>query len=182
VRARAEPHTVTAMDAVDVRERVQWLYRRHRDEVYRLALRYGRGDPTWAEDVTQDVFVALCRNVHRLGELDDLGGWFYRVTHNHCFSKLRRGAAKEAIRRLLGQRSEVDDSRRAEHRAGLLHVLAIVDGLEPRQRLAFCMYYLDGREQAEIGEILGCSKGYVCKLIQRARASLEAAGWEVGDG
>lgn len=182
MRSRAEPHMVTAVDAVDVRERVQWLYRRHRDEVYRLALRYGRGDATWAEDVTQDVFVSLCRNVHRLGDFDDLGGWFYRVTHNLCLSKLRRGAAKETIRRLLGQRSEVDDSRRAEHRAGLRHVLTIVDSLEPRQRLAFCMYYLDGREQAEIGEILGCSKGYVCKLIQRARASLEAAGWEVGDG
>lgn len=183
MRSRAaEPHTVTAMDAVDVRERVQWLYRRHRDEVYRLALRYGRGDPTWAEDVTQDVFVSLCRNVHRLGDFDDLGGWFYRVTHNLCLSRLRRGATKETIRRWLGQRSDVDDSRRAEHRAGLSSVLAIVDRLEPRQRLAFCMYYLDGREQAEIGEILGCTKGYVCKLIQRARASLEAAGWEVGDG
>jgi RNA polymerase sigma-70 factor (ECF subfamily) len=182
MRSRAEPHAGAVVDAVDVRERVQWLYRRHRDEVYRLALRYGRGDPTWAEDVTQDVFVALCRNVHRLGEWDDLGRWFYRVTHNHCLSRLRRTAAKEAIRRLIGQRSEVDDSRRAEHRAGLRRVLEVVDGLEPRQRLAFCMYYLDGREQAEIGDILGCSKGYVCKLIQRARASLEAAGWEVGDG
>jgi RNA polymerase sigma-70 factor (ECF subfamily) len=43
------------------------------------------------------------------------------------------------------------------------------------------MYYIDGLEQAEIGEILGFSKSYVCKLIKRARASVEAAGWEVGD-
>ena len=40
--------------------RVATLYRQHRDQVYRLALRYGRGDRQWAEDVTQDVFVSLC--------------------------------------------------------------------------------------------------------------------------
>jgi RNA polymerase sigma-70 factor, ECF subfamily len=182
MRARVAAPPVAAVEEFDVRERVQWLYRRHRDDVYRLALRYGRGDPAWAEDVTQDVFVSLCRNVNKLGDWDDLGRWFYRVTHNVCLSRLRRASTKEAIRRLVGQRGDVDDTRRAEHRAGLRRVLEIVDRLEPRQRLAFCMYYLDGLEQTEIGDILGCSKGNVCKLIQRARASIEAAGWEVGDG
>ena len=43
------------------------------------------------------------------------------------------------------------------------------------------MYYLDDMEQLEIGEILGLSKSYVCKLIKRARASLRAGGWEMTD-
>jgi RNA polymerase sigma-70 factor (ECF subfamily) len=180
VKIRVDPQAAE-VDEVDVRARVQWLYRRHRDEVYRLALRYGRGDPTWAEDVTQDVFVSLCRNVHRLEDWGDLGRWFYRVTHNCCLSRMRRAATRETIRWLLGRGAVVDDERRAVHRQGLRRVLEVVDGLEPRQRIAFCMYYLDGLEQAEIGEMLGFSKSYVCKLIKRARASVEAAGWEVGD-
>jgi RNA polymerase sigma-70 factor (ECF subfamily) len=178
VRAEAQD---AAVDEVDVRARVQWLYRRHRDEVYRLALRYGRGDPAWAEDVTQDVFVSLCRNVHKLEDWGDLGRWFYRVTHNCCLSRLRRSSTWDAFRSLLGRAVEVDDERRAVHRVGLRRVLEVVDRLEPRQRLAFCMYHLDGLEQAEIGDILGVSKSYVCKLIQRARAAIEAEGWEVGD-
>jgi RNA polymerase sigma-70 factor (ECF subfamily) len=180
MKVRAEQQAAT-VDEVDVRARVQWLYRRHRDDVYRLALRYGRGDPAWAEDVTQDVFVSLCRNVHRLEDWGDLARWFYRVTHNCCLSRMRRASTREAVQRLLGSRPGVDDERRAVHRQGLRRVFEVVDGLEPRQRMAFCMYYLDGLEQAEIGAILGFSKSYVCKLIKRARASVEAAGWEMGD-
>lgn len=181
MKARAESQAA-AVDEVDVRARVQWLYRRHRDEVYRLALRYGRGDPAWAEDITQDVFVSLCRNVHRLEDWGDLGRWFYRVTHNCCLTRMRRSLTREALRALLGRQPDVDDERRAVHREGLRRVLEVVDRLEPRQRMAFCMYYIDGLEQQEIGDILGFSKSYVCKLIKRAKAAVEAEGWEVDGG
>ena len=169
-------------EAVDTRARVRMLYSGHRNEVYRLALRYGRGDPAWAEDVVQDVFVTLCRKIEQLDDEEDLGGWFYRVTHNRCLSRLRRQAVAEspAVRWLLGRRSVSNDDRRAEHRAGLQEVFRFVDALEPKQRLAFCMYHLDGMEQAEIGDVLGVSKSYVCKLIKKATSAIEA--WEERDG
>jgi RNA polymerase sigma-70 factor, ECF subfamily len=154
--------------------RVDVLYRRHRDEVYRLALRYG--DPGWAEDVTQDVFVTLCHTIERLDEHGDLRGWFYRVTHNRCLSRLRRRSVREnpAVCWLLGSQRQApeDPEREAVHRQGVRRVLALVDALPVKQRLAFCMYHLDGKEQAEIGAILGYSKSYVCKLIKRAERSL----------
>lgn len=184
MKSQTEPFVgkAAAGDEVDVRARVQFLYRRHRDEVYRLALRYGHGNPAFAEDVTQDVFVSLCKSIATLEDWNDLGRWFYRVTHNRCLSRLRTSAVREAraVRWLLG-RSEVDDGTRAEHRTGLRQVFALVDTLPPKQRVAFCMYYVDGLEQAEIGKILGFSKSYVCKLIKRGRASLAAAGWELDD-
>lgn len=166
----------------DTRTRVRTLYRRHRDEVYRLALRYGRGDPAWAEDVAQDVFVTLCRKIGGLDDDSDLGGWFYRVTHNRCLSRLRRQAVAEspAVRWLLGSRRATNEGERAEHRTGLREVFDLVDTLEPKQRLAFCMYHLDGMEQAEIGDVLGFSKSYVCKLIKRATATI-AKKWEESD-
>lgn len=162
-------------EEVDTRTRVRSLYRTHRDDVYRLALRYGQGDPAWAEDIVQDVFVTLCRKIDTLDDETDLGGWFYRVTHNRCLSGLRRRAVAQspAVRWLLGRRSVSHDDRRVEHRTGLHEVFAFVDTLQPKQRLAFCMYHLDGMEQAEIGEVLGISKSYVCKLIKRATAVLE---------
>ena len=183
MKARAETPTAP-LDAVDTQARVQWLYRRHRDEVYRLALRYGRGDPHWAEDVTQDVFVTLCAHIDRLDDWADLGRWFYRVTHNRCLSRMRRAALKDvlSLRWLRGRARDVDDTLQAEHRVGLKRVLEVVDALEPKQRMAFCMYYLDGLEQQEIGDMLGYSKSYVCKLIKRARGTIADAGWELDHG
>ncbi len=165
--------------------RVASLYRQHRDQVYRLALRYGRGDRTWAEDVTQDVFVSLCKVIDRLEDDDALKGWFYRVATNRCLSRLRREAVANApaVRWLLGRSAQVPDDPEAQatERRDLRRVDAVLASLPPKQRIAFCMYRLDGKEQAEIGEILGFSKSYVCKLIKRAEAKIRNAGWEVGD-
>lgn len=172
-----------SLPACNTAERVAALYRQHRDRVYRIALRYARGDGAWAEDVTQDVFVSLCRTVHRLEDDDDadLNGWFYRVTQNACLSRLRRTAMMNApgVRWLLGrrQREPEDLEETAARREGVRRVLGALDTLSPKQRVAFCMYHLDGREQAEIGEILGFSKSYVCKLVKRAEERLREDGW-----
>ena len=165
--------------------RVAGLYRQHRDQVYRLALRYGRGDRQWAEDVTQDVFVSLCKTIHQLEDDESLKGWFYRVATNRCLSRLRREAVANApaVRWLLGRAAQVPDDPEAQttERRDLRRVDQMLAALPPKQRIAFCMYRLDGKEQQEIGDILGFSKSYVCKLIKRAEASIRAAGWEVGD-
>lgn len=165
--------------------RVASLYRQHRDQVYRLALRYGRGDRTWAEDITQDVFVSLCKVVDRLDDDEALKGWFYRVATNRCLSRLRREtvANAPAVRWLLGRsaRSPADPEALTTERRDLQRVDAVLEALPPKQRIAFCMYRLDGKEQQEIGDILGYSKSYVCKLIKRAESKIRAAGWEVGD-
>jgi RNA polymerase sigma-70 factor, ECF subfamily len=166
----------------DVAARIDLLYRRHRDDIYRLALRYG--EPSWAEDVTQDVFVTLCHTISRLDERDDLAGWFYRVTHNRCLSRLRRRAVRDspAVRWLLGVRSHAseDPEQSAVHRQGVRQVFAVLDELPVKQRLAFCMYHLDGKEQVEIGAILGFSKSYVCRLIKRTERTMLAR--EKGSG
>jgi RNA polymerase sigma-70 factor, ECF subfamily len=167
----------------DVAARIELLYRQHRDDVYRLALRYG--DSSWAEDVTQDVFVTLCHTINRLDERDDLAGWFYRVTHNRCLSRLRRRAVRDnpAVRWFLGDRGRApeDPEQSAVHRQGVRQVLAVLDELPVKQRLAFCMYHLDGKEQTEIGTILGFSKSYVCRLIKRAERTVLAREEAVGD-
>jgi RNA polymerase sigma-70 factor, ECF subfamily len=162
---------------------VEALYRRHHRLVFRVALRYGGGNTAWAEDITQDVFLDLWKAIPTLIDLDDMEGWLYRATTNRCFNRLRRERflALAPVRWLLGeQRPEPrppdalaiahDDLRRA---------MAALDALPLKERMAFSMYYLDEKEQEEIGRVLGHSKGYVCKLIQRAIARLREAGWEV---
>lgn len=163
--------------------RVDALYRRHHVLVYRLALRYGRGNAAWAEDVTQEVFLCLLGVLERLDEREGLEPWLYRVTTNRCLNRLRRERVREAapVRWLLGAKTKdpVDPERLAAAREGLDQAWGALDALSPKERVAFCMYHLDGKLLTEIGELIGHSKGYVCKLIKRAETHVRAAGWEV---
>lgn len=167
-------------------EPIEVLYQRHHGAVFRLALRYGKGDQAWAEDVTQDVFIDLMRALPGLSGLDDLGGWLYRATTNRCFKRLRRERFLNLapVRWLLEHRAAEPSLPDAivMARDDLQRAFDALSALPPKERMVFSMYYLDDKGQEEIGRILGHSKGYVSKLLQRSVAQLREAGWDVADG
>lgn len=164
---------------------VEALYRKHHAFVFGLALRYGRGRKAWAEDVLQDVFVDLLRALPSLHDTDALEGWLYRATTHRCFKRLRRERflALPPVRWLLGAPHEepVHPEAAAVARHDLRRAFEVVSALPPKERIAFCMFHVDGKSQDEIGEVLGHKKSYVCKLIQRTTDRLRELGWEVPD-
>jgi RNA polymerase sigma-70 factor (ECF subfamily) len=150
-------------------EKVERLYVRHRDQVFRQALRYG--DRAFAEDVTHDVFLRLVTAIDRLEDEDDLGGWFHRVTQNRCLTKLKRDRFHAQLNNVLSffqtpvsRTPEADVVAKDE----IEKTLAAVRSLPPKERLAFSMLHLDGKSQNEIALSMGHTKGYVSKVLKRA--------------
>ncbi len=162
-------------------ERVERLFARHHRDVYRWALRYTAGDGALAEDVVQEVFIALLGHVDRLADDDDLARWLYRVTANRCLSILRRRQVRQAFLRALRlappPRTELEP--RLAARETLARVFETMNALPPTERVAFTMLHVDGLRQTDIANALGFSKGYVSKLIQRATDRIRALGYEV---
>jgi RNA polymerase sigma-70 factor (ECF subfamily) len=176
------PGAEAASPAVHVR--VERLYDRHKNQVFHLALRYGRGNASWAEDVAQEVFLQLFEAIEGLDD-DDLSGWFYRVTTNRCLNKLKRERfmSSPLVQFFLGRHRAnfVDPESIALARADLSSAFRAVGALPPKERIAFFMRYVDDKDLEDIAEMLGHSKGYVSKLIDRARQRLGEAGWRVDD-
>lgn len=162
---------------------VERAYRQHQGLVFRLALRYGRGSRSWAEDLTQEVFVDLLRALDDLDDHDALEGWLYRATSYRCLKRLRRERLMQVapLRWFLGADAPepVLPDVVTFAREDLQRAFAALETLPPKERIAFSMYYLDGRPQSEIGEVLGHGKSYVSKLLHRATEQLRAQGWEV---
>jgi RNA polymerase sigma-70 factor (ECF subfamily) len=152
------------------------LYRRHVAQSFRLALRYGGGDRDWAQDVVHDVFIEVQRHAARLSEMDNPGGWIYRATTSRCLNRLQRDRflSSPMVRWAVGRHEPATSTPEVlgAARQQLGRLFAAVNELPPKQRVCFWMYHVDGKTQDEIGEVLGCRKSYVSKLLSRAEAAL----------
>ena len=156
-------------------------YVQYRDRVYRLCLRYGSGRRSFAEDVTQEVFIRLYRSFSSVDQSQPIMDWLYAVASRLCISRLRRDRSMLGwLSRLVHQ--PADDAPSAaqifERHEEAAAVMAAIDRLPPRQRVALCMKAIDGKSQREIARILRVTEGYVSRLISDARATLSAMGWE----
>jgi RNA polymerase sigma-70 factor (ECF subfamily) len=65
------------------------LYRLHSRQVYRVCLRM-TGSPTEAEDLTQDAFLQLFRNLKSFRGEARFSTWLYRLTFNTVLMRKRR--------------------------------------------------------------------------------------------
>jgi RNA polymerase sigma-70 factor, ECF subfamily len=162
-------------------QQIRALYEREKDVLFRAALRVGGGRRAFAEDVVQDVFVALLTGYERLDDSRDLGGWLYRATMNGCYSRLR----KEAVRRnplvalFLGATLDEAPSADVGARLDSAHreALDALKLLPARERVAFCMVRLDDAPLADVAAVFGCSVPTASRLVSRAEALLQRAGW-----
>jgi RNA polymerase sigma-70 factor (ECF subfamily) len=155
----------------------------HRDRVYRWALRFMAGDAAAAEDLVQEAFIRLLNELPKLDQTQDLGGWLYLVTANLAFDRLRRSESWAGRFKQLFMPPEPvptpEQLHAKRHEAhGALKALKALGG---REAVVLSMKVLDGHSQVEIARMLRLSEGQVSKLLARAWARLEAAGWEVGD-
>ena len=147
---------------------------RHAPRVLALARRM-LGDPTEAEDVTQEAMLRMWKiaPVWRADEAA-LGTWLYRVASNLCVDRLRRrrevtlDAAPETADETPGALSRLE----ARDRAGALDAALAL--LPDRQRLAIVLRHLEERPNPEIAAILETSVEAVESLLARARRELAA--------
>ncbi len=144
--------------------KTQELYRRYRTAVYHLALSYLH-NPSAAEDVLQDVFVALLETVEPVRQPR---AWLLTATRHRCLNVLRDTRLEMACDTLpeAGCDGVSDDA---------LFVEQMLSLLSEEERRAFVLHYLDGFRYREIAEGLELPVGTVQSRCHAARKKLKAA-------
>lgn len=136
-------------------------------------------DPDVAADLVQDVYERIHRQGERLGEVERLDAWVFRVARNAIIDHYRRsGRSRERELPLLGEPETdadpagADGDVRAEVAAWLPGFVA---GLPDTYREVLELTELHGLTQAEAAERLGLSVTAVKSRVRRGRALLEKA-------
>jgi RNA polymerase sigma-70 factor (ECF subfamily) len=157
-------------------ENVRW-----RELRARLGAFVGRriGNPEDAEDVVQDVFVRMQRNIGALSSADRLDAWAFRIARNavadHYRSRSRRNLTGETALKAMEELGADAAEPTSDARAEMAHCIApMVRELPDTYRRTIELTELEGMSQAAAAERLGLSVPGAKSRVQRGRARLQA--------
>jgi len=154
------------------------LYRAHAGWVAQMARSRASRDHHVVADIVQEVFTRALENLDRLRDPSRFGAWVYAIA-NHVIVDHHRVTSRSTP--LDDERAEAIESRdtspdavaEATELAGL--VRRSVAGLSARDATAITLVSNRGLSPAELGAVLGVSRGAAKVVLHRARVRLRAA-------
>lgn len=146
------------------------LVRRHRQRVYRIALRIV-GTPEDAEDVAQDVFVQVWATLAGFLGGSTFTTWLYRMVVNRSLNHRQRGRRTVPLADhdppAAGETADVVIARQRATATA-----KAIAGLPADQRAVFVLHQLEGFSYTEICDVLRLPEPTVRGRLVRARRTL----------
>jgi RNA polymerase sigma-70 factor (ECF subfamily) len=158
------------------REGFEAIYRRYHAIVYRFA-RSMTGSAAVAEDVTQEVFVALIRDLARFDpERARLSTYLYGMTRNVTRARLRRERLFVALDDVSAEGwepvSSEDPSAELDRSDDLIRLRKAIVTLPSRYREVVILCALHGLSYADTAQVIGVPVSTVRSRLHRARTLL----------
>ena len=159
------------------REAFHALYDCFKRKVYSLAL-YMTGDGELAEDLTQEIFVKVFRDIRAFRFDSSFSSWLYRLSTNTCLNALRNRRSRREVQidEVGGTSAEIapDDPLQQQMTDSMRQAVgAALLKLSPPLRAVVVLRYIEGLSYVEIAEALSCSEGTVASRLSRAHRLLE---------
>ena len=139
--------------------------------VYRLALRF-TSSVSDAEDVTQEVFLAIYKGLGQFRGNSALGTWIYRIAMNHCL-EFRRKRKLDCMPyddelSLASNDWRQDPFQSADRHELSEKVEAALNCLSPLHRDVIVLHELQGMTYQEVAAALGVPVGTVKSRLSNA--------------
>jgi RNA polymerase sigma-70 factor, ECF subfamily len=153
------------------------IYRAHAGRLYSLARRMV-GNATDAEDLLQEIFLAVHRKLDSYRGDAALGTWLYRLGMNICLDHLRSRAARAGqVTGSLDDQVGLSDAgsrRLAERTVTKMDLDRAIVRLPDGCRAAFVLHDVEGLEHREVASALGVAEGTSKSQVHKARLRLRA--------
>jgi len=149
----------------------QELYNRFAGKMYAVCLRYA-GNAEDAQDLLQEGFIKVFRNLDKFRAEGSFEGWVRRVFVNTSIEHFRK---KNYLYSISEKEENVieDADITALDNLGEKDIIKLIQDLSPGYRTVFNMYVIEGYSHKEIGNILGISEGTSKSQLARAKAILQ---------
>ena len=160
------------------------LVRKHQKGIHALAWRKV-GDFHIAEEITQDTFLQVYKNLAQLRNPKQFSGWMYVIANRLCLKWLEKNIKNKSVMQSLEDTpvEEIEESsythyvseqrltESTEHRHEL--VKKLLAKLPESERTVVTLHYLGEMTAKEIGKLLGVSVNTIKSRLRRGRERLQ---------
>lgn len=158
------PHVMMSMQAFCA------FYRAELPCVYGYLLRLCAGDRALAEDLTQDVWVALVEELRRGRDERADRRWLIAVARSRFLDHARRERLRDTKLRLFSRPNEADEEPTSDQ------VLSRLQALQPLHRAVLVLRYVDDLTVPEVAAVVNRDLTATNSLLARARSQLRRVG------
>ncbi|MCD6413446.1 MAG: RNA polymerase sigma factor [Elusimicrobia bacterium] len=139
---------------------------RYKDSIYRIIYSVA-GAAGGAEDIAQEVFIAVFKKIGKFNEKSSLSTWLYRIAVNKCMDYFRKNKMKtlELKDNLIFERDNSEERKKI--------AISLISTLPVRERFAMTMKAVEGFSNGEIADALNTTEGNVRIILFRARERLK---------
>ena len=150
------------------------LYNRYEKRLLHYIKRISRVSNEQAEDILQDSFIKIWKNLHDFDQSMKLSSWIYRIVHNETISYWRSEKAygkdenvkldENLYKNTLYNFEEKEDMEQKE-----FYAHEVLDLLPLKYKTILILKFIEGMGYHEISDVLKISKGTVASRINRAK-------------
>lgn len=160
------------------------LYTATYQKQYRFTYQYVK-DPYLAQDILQDVYILVLKNIHTLKNPRLFVSWLnqinFRICYDVCQKRVRHEQELQLAERLntedLGNPTMEHDiknpAQEVEERIQQAELMSHVLSLHPNEAQAIIMKYYNDMSLEEIADAMNCSRSTVKRRLAKGRRELE---------
>lgn len=149
------------------------IFNEYRHKILRICFAY-LDDKSFAEDIFQDVLLAIWMGLEKFRNESSYGTWIYRITVNtiFLFNKQQGKKKSERIRENIIDSSVNEMDKKIGQEKQLEKLYKAISGLEELDRILISLY-LEKLKYEEIGSILGISTNHVGVKLSRIKDKIQ---------
>jgi RNA polymerase sigma-70 factor (ECF subfamily) len=125
-----------------------------------------------AEDVLQEGFIKVFKNIHQYKFEGELGGWIRRIMVNTAINYLKKNSRYQTELLFADEQLHAVTNDDPEVRMGAKELSELIRQLPTGYQTIFNLHVVEGYTHVEIGELLGIHEGTSRSQYARARGLL----------
>ncbi|MFC1810589.1 RNA polymerase sigma factor [Patescibacteria group bacterium] len=137
-----------------------------------------------AEDILQEIFIKIYRNLNNFDPKLKFSSWAYRIAHNETINQIKKIKRSNALpletddedeQNLIEiLESETDIKQEAIQKETAAQVRMTLNRLPQKYRDVLVLYYLEQKDYNEISDILRKPAGTIATLLHRAKSKFKS--------